>query len=323
MKNLKIKISLILVLFMLFSINTSSYTEKSQNIEEDYTMEEIEQMLEEYLKEYNANIEVGSKEYVNYLVLQLMEDSDEKLAMHDRYDDIRVYASVYLSEVDRAQSRGELTAEMDSFVLDYSTQNKTLSDIKNESIEQEILDAEIQRIPQVYRAAYYEADAAARYAIRWGEGRNREYNSHFKDCTNFVSQAVEAGGINQDSPSYVPTGITDTVSRWYSIKYDEWHGNNSVYRWKESSSWIGVEDFYTYSIRNGARSYICDSFRDLENRARIGDVVQLKNSNGRWYHSIMITGESRGELLYSGHTNDHSNEVLRDTGERQYRIIRY
>ncbi|WMM25964.1 hypothetical protein RBU61_04640 [Tissierella sp. MB52-C2] len=65
MKSLKIKISLILVLFMLFSINISSYAEKSQNIEEDYTMEEIEQMLEEYLKEYNANIEVGSKEYVN------------------------------------------------------------------------------------------------------------------------------------------------------------------------------------------------------------------------------------------------------------------
>ncbi|MBU5426101.1 amidase domain-containing protein [Tissierella pigra] len=121
----------------------------------------------------------------------------------------------------------------------------------------------------------------------------------------------------------IKTGITNTVSRWYSIKYDEWHGNNSVYKWKESSYWIGVEDFYAYSIRNGARSYICDSFREIENRARIGDVVKLKISNGRWYHSIMITGESRGKLLYSGHTNDHSNTELRDTGESQYRIIRY
>ena len=156
-----------------------------------------------------------------------------------------------------------------------------------------------------------------------GRRQNREYRDHFKDCTNFVSQAVEAGGIDQDSPSYVPTGITDTVSRWYSIKYDEWHGNNYVYRWEEWSSWIGVEDFYTYSIRNGARLYSHNSFRNLENRARIGGVVQLKNSNGRWYHSIIITGESRGRLLYSGHTNDHSNAVLRDTGESQYRIIRY
>lgn len=208
--------------------------------------------------------------------------------------------------------------------MDSSTKNKTLSVIKNESIEQEILDTEIERIEQVRSAAYYDADAAVRYAIKWGEKRNREYNSHFKDCTNFVSQAVEAGGMKQDRPTKVSDGITDTVSRWYSQKYEEWHGNNYVYRWRESSSWIGVEDFYTYWIRNGATSYTYNSLDDIQNKARIGDIVQLKNENGKWYHSIIITGGTKGNLLYSGHTNDRSNyKLFTAKGDNQYRIIRY
>lgn len=70
---------LILVLLLIVFISTISFTEERQSIGNDYTMGEIEKILEEYLEENHSNIEIGSNEYVNYLIIQLMEDADKEL----------------------------------------------------------------------------------------------------------------------------------------------------------------------------------------------------------------------------------------------------
>ncbi len=43
------------------------------------------------------------------------------LVEHDKYEDIRIYASVYLAEIDEVQLVGKITEEMDVFILDSST----------------------------------------------------------------------------------------------------------------------------------------------------------------------------------------------------------
>lgn len=35
-----------------------------------------------------------------------------------------------------------------------------------------------------------------------------------------------------------------------------------------------------------------------------GDVVQLKNGDGKWFHTIIITAGKKGNWKYCGHTNN-------------------
>ena len=41
-----------------------------------------------------------------------------------------------------------------------------------------------------------------------------------------------------------------------------------------------------------------------------GDVVQLQNAQGTYYHTLMITGVDGDDFLVSAHTNDAKNRPL-------------
>ena len=83
--------------------------------------------------------------------------------------------------------------------------------------------------------------------------------------------------------------------------------------------WIGVDDLYKYCVANGATIYIYSSMKSLQSNAKIGDIVQLKNSSGNWYHSIIITGGSQGKYTYCGHTSNRKNYALSNiTGDSRY-----
>jgi len=57
----------------------------------------------------------------------------------------------------------------------------------------------------------YNPDEALKYAMRWWNGRNSQYNDYGgNDCANFVSQCLIAGGLNlngcaQDNRGTVPS----------------------------------------------------------------------------------------------------------------------
>ncbi len=150
-------------------------------------------------------------------------------------------------------------------------------------------------------------------------GNNPMFNAHSSDCTNFVSQCVEAGGIRMARPSSVSVGITNTTKYWYSDPI----GIN----WGESSSWVNVDDFYTYCINKAnASKYTFTSLSDLEKKVQVGDVVQLQKKGGNWYHSVIILdyNKSKGGYLYCGHSNDRLDEPISGLGSQTgYRIIRF
>ena len=166
----------------------------------------------------------------------------------------------------------------------------------------------------------YSPSKAANYAYKWGNRRNSQYRSHIKDCTNFVSQCVYAGGKTMKKPKKkIPNGMKNTIYYWYSIKYVIPPAN---YRWKESSSWIGVSDFYNYWKNNGAQIIQCKTIKILNNKAKLGDIVQLNEGKG-WYHSIIISKGRKGNWKYAGHSNNRKANSVKNIGCRnKFRIIR-
>ncbi len=116
----------------------------------------------------------------------------------------------------------------------------------------------------------YDRLAAVSYALKWALGRNPDfydYNSIGGDCTNFVSQCVYAG---TQTMNYTPE------FGWYYINGNE-----------KSPSWTGVEFFYDFMINNEG----IGPFGEARNINLLvpGDIIQLGNREGDFYHSLILT----------------------------------
>ncbi len=135
----------------------------------------------------------------------------------------------------------------------------------------------------------YNSNLAVQYAKKWANGRNPNYkNWGNNDCNNFVSQAVNAGGI--------PISST-------------WHDG--------SYAWIRVINFYNYMH---STDYTFGG--DDSSNSKLGDVIQFYN--GSWSHSVIITGSNTSGWLYSGHSNNRLNYPLANVyPSSAYSKIRY
>lgn len=137
----------------------------------------------------------------------------------------------------------------------------------------------------------YNRRRAVDYANRWAFSRNPAYLDYSDlggDCTSYVSQCLYAGsGVMNYTPVY----------GWYYID-----GND------KSPSWSGVEFLYNFLVGNRQRgpfAVVTD-----ENRVEIGDVIQLQNSAGNFYHTLIITRISRGRIYVNSHSNDARRRPL-------------
>lgn len=125
-------------------------------------------------------------------------------------------------------------------------------------------------------------------------------------------------------PQWIQEGVKDTTNYWYSVRYEEWHTNNYVYRWKESSSFIRVADFYSYWKNKGIKTASYSTKAKLQDGVSIGDVVQLKNGDGKWFHSIIITGGTKGSRTYCGHSYARKDEPVKNiSGAVSYRALEF
>lgn len=116
----------------------------------------------------------------------------------------------------------------------------------------------------------YNRSEAVRYALRWALARNPDYYDFADvggDCTSFISQCVYAGC---DVMNYTPT------FGWYYIS-----GND------KSPSWSGVDYFYDFIVNN----YSTGPYGEVAPLSQLlpGDIIQLQNRNGRFYHSLILT----------------------------------
>lgn len=314
-----------LVAFVLVVMMSMSFSVSAFASEKDITLGSIEQELITYMEEYHPDIVFGTADFVSYMMGVLVEDADETLAAFPNYEEIRYYAGEYMYELEEYQIKA--TGGFDIFIPSEFFRDTTLAERKEEirqrDVQEERFLTQIGTVPAPY-AITYNKDAAVTYARKHAKSYNKMYNSHPKDCTNFASQVLFAGGGDMiKHPTPLP-GIYETINYWYSIKYDEWHGNNSVPAWKESTSWVRVTDLYSYCTYKGAEVASYTNLDSLQENIQVGDIVQLRNADGSWFHSIVITGGSPGDFTYCAHTTNKLDEKVSTLGEYpRYRLIRF
>ena len=139
------------------------------------------------------------------------------------------------------------------------------------------------------RIIEYDRDKAVDYALKWAYRRNPEFYDFSDiggDCTNFASQCVYAGcGVMNYTPDY----------GWYYIDVND-----------RSPSWTGASFFYDFMTTNTGAGPFGEE-RDLEGLLP-GDIIQLSNERGEYYHTLVLTGIRRsffGRRYYvSAHTKD-------------------
>ncbi len=137
----------------------------------------------------------------------------------------------------------------------------------------------------------YDREAAVAYAKRWAFSRNPAFYDFSRiggDCTNYASQCIYAGAKIMN--------FTPTFGWFYRSVNDR------------TPSWTGVEYLYNFLVNNeGVGPFAEETGLD---KLEIGDIVQLGTGTGDFYHSPVIVGFSRGNILVAAHTYDAFNKPL-------------
>ena len=173
--------------------------------------------------------------------------------------------------------------------------------------------------------AAYNGYTAAAYANKWAENGKQirnfaQYPSFSNDCTNFISQALQAGGYAQAGSG--SCNVEDNASEWY-VKKGGWACVTKAGSWAWSKSWSTANAFPTYAVANqGAKAYLIKrvdedpkfiDINDLIYYSWPGDIIHLR-VNGNIYHSMIVTKDrwvsrSNSDLLLTYHTGPENKDV--------------
>lgn len=145
--------------------------------------------------------------------------------------------------------------------------------------------------------------AAAQYAVDWWNRRNPNFDNFTNDCTNFVSQALRAGGWGYE------WGWSGT--RWQDISNDQsWFASYNSPWWPAANShaWINAHEqgkYLPYRTQKSVLSYVWD----LEP----GDVLQADwTRDGTKDHTMIVNKKVNGEVYLTYHTTDTVSRPLTD-----------
>ncbi|MEO8689935.1 MAG: amidase domain-containing protein [Solirubrobacteraceae bacterium] len=154
----------------------------------------------------------------------------------------------------------------------------------------------------------YSRAAAAAYARTWAMSDNPVYGRiEPNDCTNFVSQALFAGGWGM-----VGGSCDDRKDRnvwWFNPMQCRWVGGRPwTQEVKASFSWGGAQNLYWFMQESSRGAEVSDPM-DLE----IGDVLQMDMGPGHYNagrigHSMIVTDKNASDLLLSYHEDHHLDE---------------
>lgn len=148
----------------------------------------------------------------------------------------------------------------------------------------------------------YQRLRAVLYAQEWALGRNPLFQNFAGcggDCTNFISQCVFAG-------SCVMNGLP--TFGWYYRSPGDY-----------APAWTGVPYFYNFITSNMENGPFGEEVP--AERAELGDVVQLGDADGHYYHSLLITGARGGSFLVCAHNNDSLDRPLTSYDAARIRYI--
>lgn len=165
------------------------------------------------------------------------------------------------------------------------------------------------------------------YAHKYAKKYNPEYRvpDSGSDCTNFVSQAIYAGGLSMSPSSIRGTnpGTNTTTDEWYY--YNSPSATAATPYEKAvavSSSWVRVVDLYTY-LAPHYDAVEATTKAVVEQNLKAGYIIQGGPLVGRYEHSAIVT-EKDGKWCYTAHTNDRKDRDMKYyySAYEKFRIIK-
>ncbi len=156
----------------------------------------------------------------------------------------------------------------------------------------------------------YDRARAVEYARRWALSRNPlfiDFTGRGGNCTNFISQCLLAGGAIMN---YTPT------YGWYYVSPED-----------RAPAWSGVDELYNFltgipefSEANGGIGPFASEVRS-NRMIEIGDIVQLANSEGNFYHTLIISAVEENDILICAHSDDALDRPLSTYNYSSLRIL--
>lgn len=142
----------------------------------------------------------------------------------------------------------------------------------------------------VITAYAYNYTAMVNYATRYALNYNPAYRSFASDCTNFISQAMYAGGWTMVSGVY----YTSNSAWWY----------NSL---NQSYPWAGAHNWYFFATGSHRTYDLASVWMML-----LADVLQMDfNRDGRIDHTMIVTIVGSSDLYLTYHSTNTVNRSLR------------
>ncbi len=155
----------------------------------------------------------------------------------------------------------------------------------------------------------YNRSYAVEYARRWALSRNPlfiDFTGVGGNCTNFASQALLAGCAIMD--------FTPTFGWYYRSPSDRapaWSGVDELYNFL-----LGAEDFSDLPLV-GPYAGVATSRSQVE----VGDIIQLADANGRFYHSLVISEFSGNEILVCANSDNALDRPLSSYNYSSLRVL--
>ena len=145
----------------------------------------------------------------------------------------------------------------------------------------------------------YDRRRAVEYARRWALSRNPlfvDFTGQGGNCTNFVSQCIFAGAPVMN--------YTETFG-WYYVSPTD-----------RAPAWSGVDELYGFltgapdfaSQNGGYGPYATDA--KISKTIDVGDVIQLADENGEFYHTLIISAFTDNDILVCAQSNDALDRPL-------------
>jgi hypothetical protein len=135
----------------------------------------------------------------------------------------------------------------------------------------------------------FNRQAAADYALRWALVRNpafRDFSNSGGNCTNFISQAMDAGGWTH------VTGFYTNANHW-------WY--NSL---NQTRSWVNVNQWHDFASVHSRRTSMLTNPRSLW----VGEVLQMSwDGSTNKNHTAIVTHRTSSDIYLSQNTTDRRN----------------
>ncbi len=155
----------------------------------------------------------------------------------------------------------------------------------------------------------YDRTRAVEYARRWALGRNplfTDFTGRGGNCTNFISQCILCG-----------TGVMDFTPTfgWYYRSVED-----------RAPAWSGVEQLYEFLTGTGdfESMLLVGPYATLAtSRAlvEVGDIVQLANTDGDFYHTLIISELRGNEILVCANSDNALDRPLSSYSFASLRVL--